>query len=187
MTDHLKEAKIMSWAKNGMLLMAGGAIGLCLAAVLEVATENEKRNEYEDDNLPDGMELLVSKIRYEAEAAMERCTTDEEREGVYEQVKAAVREIQETISNKGNEMITALQEQSRNIVAKQGQSGFEWKKHPNGDMPPIPKWMLKKSPHHESPSGHVREIRETMQNMSEALDEVITALQPNGSQSVPQT
>ena len=177
----------MSWAKNGMLLMAGGAIGLCLAAALEVATEDEKRDKCEDDDLPDGMDLLVSKIRYEAEAAMERCNTDEERETVYSQIKDAVREIQETISDKGNEMITALQEQSRNIAIEQGQGGFEWKKHPNGDMPPIPKWMLKDTTHHESPSGHVREIRETMRNMSEALDDVITALHGSGNQSAPQT
>ena len=185
MTDHLKEAKIMSWAKNGMLLMAGGAIGLCLAAALDAATKNEKRDEYDD--LPDGMELLVSKIRYEAEAAMEHCTTDEEREVVYDQIKDAVREIQETISDKGNEMITALQDQSRNIAAEQGQSGFEWKKYPNGDVPPIPKWMLKETAHHESPSGHVREIRKTMQNMREALDDVIIALHGSGNQSVSQT
>jgi len=176
----------MSWAKNGMLLLAGGAIGLCLAAALDAATEEEKRDKYEDDALPDGMELLVSKIRYEAEVAMEHCTTDEEREVVYDQIKDAVREIQETISDKGNEMISTLQEQSRNIAAEQGQSGFEWKKYPNGDVPPIPKWMLKETAHHKSPSGHVREIRKTMQNMSEALDDVITALHGSGNQSVSQ-
>ena len=176
----------MSWAKNGMLLLAGGALGLCLAAALEVATENDSRKTYDDDEIPDGMDLLVSKIRYDAEVAMEACSTDEERETVFEQVKEAVQDIQEIIQVKGDGIITALRERTHSSEDESKENRFAWRKYPGGNVPPIPKWMLKDSNQHETPLSHVQEIKETMQKMTDVLDETLDAIKPAGSHPIQQ-
>ena len=109
----------MTWWKNGLLLAAGGVAGLALAAWLE---SEGKSDDYDEDyeerprrNVPkaDGMELLVEKVRRDAEWAMEECTTDAEREKVYEEVAATIRELQATIQKRGEEIIADLREQAK--------------------------------------------------------------------------
>lgn len=75
----------MTWWKNGLLLAAGGVASLALAAWLESEGKSDDYDEDYDEqprrNVPkaDGMELLVEKVRRDAEWAMEECTTDAER------------------------------------------------------------------------------------------------------------
>ena len=169
----------MSLWKNGMLLLAGGAIGICLAAMIEASSDEDSHREREDDDdLPDGITLLVSKIRYEAEAAMESCATDEEREAVYGQVKESIRQIEATLNQKGEEIIAALQEQVFPTVKSASKVPACMAKDSVG-TPPIPKWMLKDSGNNVPPQNHVQGIKDTMQKMTDVLEETLDALKPD--------
>ena len=75
----------MTWRKDGLLLAIGGLAGLVLAAVLESSDEDS-----EVVQETDALESLIGDIRKDAEWAMAECSTDEEREKVYAQVKESV-------------------------------------------------------------------------------------------------
>lgn len=94
--------------KDGLLILTGGALGLMLAAILEATEEDEIKNQNEK---PDAMNLLVSKIQYEAEAALESCESEEEREQVYSQVEKSFRDMQEKLQQKGDNIIADLKSQ----------------------------------------------------------------------------
>lgn len=174
-----REEICMSWWKNGMLLLAGGAIGICLAAMIEARSEKDRNREGEDnDELPDGITLLVSKIRYEAEAAMESCASDEEREAVYAQVKGSIRQIEATLNQKGEEIIAALQAQAF-PTAKSASRVPAWMDKDGVSAQPVPKWMLK-DPDNSVPSqSHVQGIKDTMQKMTDVLEETLDSLKPD--------
>ena len=88
----------MTWWKNGLLLAAGGVAGLALAAWLESECEKEGADvEGNGNSKADGIELLVEKVRRDAQWAMEECTTDEEREKVYADVASSIQELQATL------------------------------------------------------------------------------------------
>ena len=100
----------MSWCKNGMLLAAGGVAGLAIAAWLESEGSFVSAPKREMTNA-DGMEILLEKIRSEAEWAMDECTTDEQREKVYEEVKASVGKLQAALERSGEKIVTDLKGQ----------------------------------------------------------------------------
>ena len=104
----------MTLWKNGLLLAAGGLVGLALAAILDDTDEQPKAK-----SEVDAMELLVEEIRSEAEWAMEECTTDEEREMVYMQVKDSVKRFQDVLQEKGEEIIADLREQAAEAPSKE--------------------------------------------------------------------
>lgn len=100
----------MSWCKNGMLLAAGGVAGLAIAAWLESEGSFVSAPKREMTNA-DGMEILLEKIRSEAEWAMDECTTDEQREKVYEEVKSSVEKLQAALERSGEKIVTELKGQ----------------------------------------------------------------------------
>ncbi len=95
----------MSWWKNGMLLAAGGVAGLAIAAWLESEGTGESRRE---PSATESIDDLAGKIRSEAEWAMDECTTDEQREKVYEEVKASIGKLQAALERSGEKIVTDL-------------------------------------------------------------------------------
>ena len=89
----------MATWKDGLLILSGGALGLMLAAILDAMEEEDDGKKISESEMekPDAMNLLVSKIRYEAEAALASCKNDEEREQIYSQVENSVRDMQEKL------------------------------------------------------------------------------------------
>ncbi|WP_029544503.1 hypothetical protein [Selenomonas sp. AB3002] len=138
----------MTWWKNGLLLAAGGVAGLALAAWLESECENSREGK---DSQADGMELLVEKVRKEAEWAMEECTTDEEREKVYEEVASSIRDLQATLKQRGDEIIADLKEQAL--------SGSEDDEEEDGE-------------------DAVRKFKSSMEDLTKALDETLASIKP---------
>ena len=128
--------------------------------------------------------MKVSKIRYEAEAAMESCATDGEREAVYGQVKESIRQIEATLNQKGEEIIAALQAQAF-PTAKGAANIPAWMDKDGIGAPPIPKWMLKDSGNN-APQNHVQGIKDTMQKMTDVLEETLDALKPDAHASMAQ-
>lgn len=100
----------MSWWKNGMLLAAGGVAGLAIAAWLESEGTGESRRE---PSATERIDDLAGKIRSEAEWAMDECTTDEQREKVYEEVKASIGKLQAALERSGEKIVTDLKGQQK--------------------------------------------------------------------------
>ena len=105
----------MSWWKNGLLLGAGGIAGLAIAAWLE--SENDpfgaSRESRREPSTAESIEALMEKIRDEAEWAMDECTTDEQREKVYEEVKSSIQKLQAALDRSGEKIITDLKAKTK--------------------------------------------------------------------------
>ena len=95
--------------------VVGGVAGWVLANLMNSDSDVEKAEVTPDQAL----EVLVKDIRDEAEWAMEECTTDEEREMVYAQVKESVQKIQLTLQEKGEEIIADLRAQVADAPSKE--------------------------------------------------------------------
>ena len=100
----------MSWVKNGLLLATGGIIGLCVAAAIEADDDGAERSS-EGLRDVDGIAVLAEKLRREAEWAMEECTSDEERDAVYAEIKTSIGALQEKLAERGVEIIAELEAQ----------------------------------------------------------------------------
>ena len=103
----------MSWWKNGLLLGAGGIAGLAIAAWLESERIFDdyytvKRETIREPSTAESIEALMEKIRDEAKWAMDECTTDEQREKVYEEVKSSIQKLQAALERSGDKIITDL-------------------------------------------------------------------------------
>ena len=105
----------MSWWKNGLLLGAGGIAGLAIAAWLE--SENDpfgaSRESRREPSTAESIEALMEKIRDEAQWAMDECTTDEQREKVYEEVKSSIQKLQAALERSGDKIITDLKAKNK--------------------------------------------------------------------------
>ncbi|WP_407400616.1 hypothetical protein [Anaerovibrio sp.] len=105
----------MSWWKNGLLLGAGGIAGLAIAAWLE--SENDplgaSRECRREPSTAESIEALMEKIREEAQWAMDECTTDEQREKVYEEVKSSIQKLQAALERSGDKIITDLKAKTK--------------------------------------------------------------------------
>lgn len=139
----------MSWWKNGLLLAAGGVAGLALAAWLESESHGYDGGHSEK---ADGMELLVAKVRRDAEWAMEECTNDEQREKVYAEVSASIRELQATLQERGEEIIAELKERA---LAGCGADEDD-----------------------EAGEDPVRKFKSSMEDLTKALDETLESIKP---------
>ena len=97
------------------MLGAGGIAGLAIAAWLE--SENDpfgaSRVQRREPTTAESIEALMDKIREEAKWAMEECTTDEQREKVYEEVKSSIQKLQTALERSGDKIITDLQAQTK--------------------------------------------------------------------------
>jgi len=147
----------MTWWKNGLLLAAGGVVGLALAAWLESEGRSDDYDEDYDERprrkapKADGMELLVEKVRRDAEWAMEECTTDEQREKVYAEVSASIKELQATLEKRGQEIIADLREQALS----------------DGSMEDL-----------DEDTDAITNFKNSMIDLTKSLDETLTSLKP---------
>lgn len=147
----------MTWWKNGLLLAAGGVAGLALAAWLESECRSDDYDEDYDDRprrkatKADGMELLVEKVRRDAEWAMEECTTDEQREKVYAEVSASIKELQATLEKRGQEIIADLREQALS----------------DGSLEEL-----------DEDTDAITNFKSSMEDLTKSLDETLTSLKP---------
>lgn len=144
----------MSWVKNGLLLAAGGVIGLCVAAALEVDDDGAERGS-EGLRDVDGIALLGEKLRREAEWAMEECTNDEERAAVYAEIKTSIGALQEKLAERGAEIIAELESQFA-----EGRDEAD----PMNE-PPVQ-------------TTYVQNIRTALDELAQSMDETLKGLQP---------
>ncbi len=131
----------------------GGVAGWGLANLLE----EDKPAEKVEVTSEQALEVLIQDIREEAEWAMEECTTDEERELVYAQVKESVQKLQLTLQERGEEIIADLRAQ--NVDASREEDVAD------------------------SVDSRVQGFKEKMENLSEALDQALSDLNPKAAKA----
>ena len=145
----------MGMAKNGVLLAIGGMLGAFVAAVM---TNDEVKQTVKETAEAckefAAMDRVIEKLRIEGEAALRVCTNDEEREAVYEKIRAAVAQLKEELQEKGEALIA------------------EFRAKANSDDETVPET-------NEDADGHIENIRQTLERFSESLDETLRALNPN--------
>ena len=100
------------------------------------------------------MDRVIEKLRIEGEAALKVCTNDEEREAVYEKIRASVAQLKEELQEKGEALIAEFRAQMK--------SADETAPEANDEA-----------------DGHIENIRQTLARFSESLDETLRALNPN--------
>ena len=130
----------------------GGVAGWMLATIL-----NEEKVEKADVPPEQALEVLVKNIRDEAQWAMEECTTDKERELVYEQVKESVQKIQLTIQEKGEEIVADLREQAAEAPSREEVSN--------------------------TVESRVQDFKEKMDKLSDSLNQAISDLKPKTAEA----
>ena len=128
--------------------VVGGAVGWFLANLME----EDKPAEKAEVTPEQALEVLVKDIRDEAEWAMEECTTDDEREMVYAQVKESVQKIQLTLQEKGEEIIADLRSQAADAPSKEEVA--------------------------DSVESRVQNFKEKMDNLSDSLNRALADLKP---------
>lgn len=143
----------MSWWKNCFLVATGVVAGALLYETV-MSEEDDAPEDAADggeEAEPDGMELLVAKVRREATLAMAQCESDEEREAVYARVKASVQEIQDALAKKGEALIEQLKEEAE----QQGEA------EPDGV------------------AMRVESIEKAMQQIKDSLEDTLESLRPS--------
>ena len=143
-----KEEICMIWN-----FVIGGVAGWVLANLLE----DDKPVEKAEVTPEQALEVLVKDIRDEAELAMEECTTDEERELVYEQVKESVQNIQLTLQERGEEIIADLRTQMADVSSKEEVS--------------------------DTVESRVQDFKEKMDNLSDSLNQALADLKPKTAET----
>ncbi len=146
----------MSVVKNGLLLAIGGMIGAFFAAAMTNDEVRETAKETADacKELA-AMDRLVDTLRREGEKALKVCTSDEEREAVYEKIRESVAKLKEEIQARGEALIAEFRAKAQQAEA----AGMEAESETEAD-------------------GHVENIRQTLERFSESLDETLRALNP---------
>ena len=126
----------------------GGVAGWMLAAFM-----NEEKAAQKAEVTPEqALEVLVKDIHDEAQWAMEECTTDKERELVYEQVKESVQKIQLTLQERGEEIIADLRAQMTDAPSKEEVA--------------------------DTVETRVNEFKKKMDNLSDTLTQTLSDLKP---------
>ena len=145
----------MGMAKNGILLAIGGMVGAFVAAVM---TNDEVKQTVKETAEAckefAAMDRLIEKLRIEGEAALKVCTSDGEREAVYEKIRAAVAQLKEELQEKGEALIAEFRAKAQS---------------PDETVPATT----------EDADGHIENIRQTLERSGESLDETLRALNPN--------
>ena len=145
----------MGVAKNGMLLAIGGMLGAFVAAVM---TNDEAKEAAKDAAKAckefAAMDRLIDTLRMEGEKALKVCTSDEEREAVYEKIRASVMKLKDELQERGEALIAEFRAKALAEAA-------------DGETETT-----------SEAEGHVENIRQTLERFSESLDDTLRALNP---------
>ena len=133
--------------------VAGGVAGWLLANWMNSERDVEKAEVTPEQAL----DVLIKDIRDEAQWAMDECTTDEEREQVYAEVKKSVQKIQLTLQEKGEEIIADLRAQAADAPSREEVA--------------------------ESVENRVQNFKEKMDNLSDSLNQTLADLKPKTAEA----
>ena len=145
----------MSMAKNGLLLAIGGMLGAFVAAVMtnDEVKETVKETAEACKEFA-AMDRLIDTLRMEGEKALKVCTSDEEREAVYEKIRESVAKLKAELQERGEALIAEFRAKAQAETAEgEPETASE-------------------------AEGHVENIRQTLERFSESLDETLRALNP---------
>ena len=90
----------------------GGLVGWALTNLMNSDNDDVAKGDFTSEQ---ALGVLLNDIRRDAQWAMDKCTTDEERERVYAQVKESIQNLKIALQKKGDEIIADLQVQATQV------------------------------------------------------------------------
>lgn len=129
--------------------LIGGVVGWTLANIMKSETDAADKEELTPE---EALDVLVRDIRNNAQWAMDECSTDEEREAVYAEVKASVRKLQVVLQEKEEEIISDLRAQAVGAPSKEDVE--------------------------ESVENRVQEFKKKMDGLTDTLNKTLSDLKP---------
>ena len=90
----------------------GGLVGWALTNLMNSDNDDVAKGDFTSEQ---ALGVLLNDIRRDAQWAMDKCTTDEERERVYAQVKESIQNLKVALQKKGDEIIADLQVQATQV------------------------------------------------------------------------
>jgi len=90
----------------------GGLVGWALTNLMNSDNDDVAEGDFTSEQ---ALGVLLNDIRRDAQWAMDKCTTDEERERVYAQVKESIQNLKVALQKKGDEIIADLQVQATQV------------------------------------------------------------------------
>lgn len=90
----------------------GGLVGWALTNLMNSDNDDVAKGDFTSEQ---ALGVLLNDIRRDAQWAMDKCTTDEERERVYAQVKESIQNLKVALQKKGDDIIADLQVQAAQV------------------------------------------------------------------------
>jgi len=90
-------------------LLIGGLAGWTLANYMNTEDDEMKESAFPSEK---ALEMLVNDIRNDAQRVIDICTTNEEREFVYDKLKESFQKLEITLQDKADEIIADLKAQA---------------------------------------------------------------------------
>ena len=131
----------------------GGLVGWALTNLMNSDNDDVAKGDFTSEQ---ALGVLLNDIRRDAQWAMDKCTTDEERERVYAQVKESIQNLKVALQKKGDEIITDLQVQAAQV-------------HYNEEDD-------------DTVKSRIEQFKQKMDNLTDTLNQTLSDLKPASSE-----
>ena len=130
----------------------GGLVGWALTNLMNSDNDDDAKGDFTSEQ---DLGVLLNDIRRDAQWAMDKCTTDEERERVYAQVKESIQNLKVALQKKGDDIIADLQVQAAQV-------------HYNEEED-------------DTVESRIEQFKRKMDNLTDALNKTLSDLKPASS------
>ena len=134
----------------------GGLVGWALTNLMNSDNDDVAKGDFTSEQ---ALGVLLNDIRRDAQWAMDKCTTDEERERVYAQVKESIQNLKVALQKKGDDIIADLQVQAAQV-------------HYNEEED-------------DTVESRIEQFKRKMDNLTDTLNKTLSDLKPASSENSP--
>lgn len=134
----------------------GGLVGWALTNLMNSDNDDVAKGDFTSEQ---ALGVLLNDIRRDAQWAMDKCTTDEERERVYAQVKESIQNLKVALQKKGDEIIADLQVQATQVHYDEEDD--------------------------DTVESRIEQFKRKMDNLTDTLNKTLSDLKPASSENLP--
>ena len=134
----------------------GGLVGWALTNLMNSDNDDVAKGDFTSEQ---ALGVLLNDIRRDAQWAMDKCTTDEERERVYAQVKESIQNLKVALQKKGDEIIADLQVQATQVHYDEEDD--------------------------DTVESRIEQFKRKMDNLTDTLNKTLSDLKPAPSENSP--
>jgi len=134
----------------------GGLVGWALTNLMNSDNDDVAKGDFTSEQ---ALGVLLNDIRRDAQWAMDKCTTDEERERVYAQVKESIQNLKVALQKKGDEIIADLQVQATQVHYDEEDD--------------------------DTVESRIEQFKRKMDNLTDTLNKTLSDLKPASSENSP--